>query len=153
MTDLNNIFSNKKTKANSNYDEKIGTQTKAILTVIQRQKDLESSIDNLFQKTDLNSQTLSKNSKKFFNEIKTLKEDNFELRKKIKILETFNSKLIKQIKLFSTKDETKKLEKYIDLWDPMQFVNRIELEEHTKKTQQVITKIIEEFLNEPDLKK
>ena len=134
MTDLNNLFSNKKTKVNSNYDEKIGTQTKAILTVIQRQKDLESSIDNLFQKTDLNSQTLSKNSKKFFNEIKTLKEDNFELRKKVKILETFNSKLIKQIKLFSTKDETKKLEKYIDLWDPMQFVNGIELEEHKKNT-------------------
>ena len=68
MADINSIFSNK--KEDPSLDKKIDTQTKAILTLIQRQKDLESSLDIISQKTELNSNTQSDISKKFFKDMK-----------------------------------------------------------------------------------
>ena len=143
MGDLNSLFGK---SDNSSTDQKLETQTKAVLTLIQRQKDLESSLDLISQKTELNSNTQSESVRNFFKEIKSLKEDVFEIKSRLKKIEEFNKKVILQMKLLSTKDETKKLEKYIDLWEPLNFVTHDVLREHTKKTQEVLRNIIEEFL-------
>ena len=151
MADINSIFSNK--KDDPSLDKKIDTQTKAILTLIQRQKDLESSLDIISQKTELNSNTQSDISKKFFKDMKAMKEDIFELKSRVKKIEDFIKKMTNQMKLLSTKDEIKKLEKYIDLWNPLDFVTHETLSNHTKKSQEVLTEIIEEFLYDKKDKK
>ena len=48
-----------------------------------------------------------------------MKEDIFELKSRVKKIEDFIKKMTNQMKLLSTKDEIKKLEKYIDLWNPL----------------------------------
>jgi hypothetical protein len=140
------IFTTKNKEETSDFKEKVDNQTKAILTIIQRQKDLEENIDLLSQKNKLNSHSQENNFRKSFDNIKNLKEENLQLKLKVKKFEEFNSKLIKQLKLFSLKDETIKLEKYIDLWNPMNFLTRSELTKFKKEIKEDLKKIIEDFM-------
>ena len=71
-----------------------------------------------------------------------------DLKQEIEEIKEFNSKMSKQIKLMSTRDEVAKLEKYIDLWEPMNFVTKEMLDESQKKTKKEIQKIIEDFLKQ-----
>ena len=146
MAEISNIFQ-KSDNSQNNFKDKIDTQTKAILNVIQRQKDIENEIDILSQKADLSSTTTSENSKKFFRDIKNLRDDNLEIKRELQSLKNFNRKLLSQLKLFTIKDETKKLEKYINLWNPLGFITKDELNDFKKKQKDELKKIIKEFMN------
>ncbi len=121
------IFSNSKDdKAKAVSRDKIDINSKAILNVVQRQKDFESNLDLINDKLELIDHNSVKNNKDNFKEMKSIKSDIRDLKLEIKNIKEFNSKIIKQIRLMSSKDEVKKLEKYIDLWNPMDFVSRDE---------------------------
>jgi len=141
-----NIFSSDGGKPQEEFKEKVDTHSKAILGVIGRQKDIESSIDLIDEKIELLDHNSIKNFKLVFNDIKSIKTTLRELKQEIDTIKEFNSKVSKQIKLMSTVDEVAKLEKYIDLWDPMNFVTQEMLANSEKKTKENIKKIIEDFL-------
>lgn len=128
------------------FATKVDTHSKAILTVTQRQKDLEGKLDLIDEKIELLDHNSISNFKKVFNDIKSLRTEILELKEEIKTIKEFDSKVAKQLKLMTTKDEVMKLEKYIDLWNPIEFVTR---EEYTKGKEEfinILKKIIEEFL-------
>ncbi len=142
----NNIFGGGDEKLQSEFKEKVDTQTKALLGMVQRQKDLESSIDLLDEKIELLDHNSIKNFKKVNQDMKNIKSDLRELKSEIEIIKEFNDKVKKQLKLMSTRDEVAKLEKYIDLWNPMNFITREELEEFHQKVKDDLQNIVEEFL-------
>lgn len=144
----NNIFGNKDLQNGEEFREKVDVHSKAILTVVERQKDLESSIDLLDEKIELLDHNSVKNFKKVFSDVKSLRSDMREIKQEIIKIQEFNSKMSKQLKLMTTVDEVMKLEKYIDLWNPMEFVTRDELKEMHNKTVEELKGVIEKFLKE-----
>ncbi len=147
----NSIFGDSKDEHADSF-AKIDTHSKAILTVTQRQKDLESKIDLLGEKIELLDHNSIANIKKINSDIKSLRTDMRDLTQDLGDLKSFNAKVKKQISLMTTKDEVKKLEKYIDLWNPMTFVTRDELKKSKEETLNAIKDIIGDFL-EPTSKK
>lgn len=142
-----NIFENKK-KAQGEVKEQVDTHSKAILTVTQRQKDIEGSLDLLQEKIDLLDHNTVRNFRKLTEELKEAKLEIREIRGDIENLREFNQKVAKQLKLMTTKDEVSKLEKYIDLWEPLNFVTREELEGVKDQFKKEVEEIIEKFLKE-----
>jgi predicted RNase H-like nuclease (RuvC/YqgF family) len=145
------IFGDSKDE-NSEAFTKIDTHSKAILIVTQRQKDLESKLDLVSEKIELLDHNSISNIKKINSDIKSLRTDMRDLTTNLEELKSFNSKVKKQLSLMTTKDEVKKLEKYIDLWNPMTFVTRQELKKNKEDTVEMIREIIGDFLNKPDNK-
>ena len=86
----NNIFGSSD-KSQTEFKEKVDTHSKALLTVVGRQKDLESSIDLINEKIELLDHNSVKNFKKLFNEVKQVKEDMRDLKLEIRNLNEFNS--------------------------------------------------------------
>ena len=144
----NNIFGNNDNKKADDFTNKVDTHSKAILTVIERQKDIESSLDLMNEKVELVDHNSIKNFKKIFNDIRDVKNDVRELKQEIQKLGEFNSRLTKQLALLTTKDEVTKLEKYIDLWDPMGFITRDELEENNKKQIEKLKEVLIKIIGE-----
>lgn len=144
----NNIFGGGEKEQQKEFKEKVDTHSKAILTVVERQKNLENSLDLINEKIELLDHNTIKNVKKVMNDIKTLRSDVRDLKQDLKDLKSFDSKVQKQLQLMTTKDEVEKLEKYIDLWQPMDFVTRQELGDFRSKIKNDIEKIIENFLDE-----
>lgn len=141
---VNNIFGSSKT--GDEFKDKIDIQSKAILTVVERQKELESSTDLISEKLELLDHNTILNFKKIFSEIKSLRDDLRETKQEIANIREFNIKMVKQIKLMSSKDEVMKLEKYIDLWNPMDFISREEFMQSKKQIFKDLLKEIENFL-------
>ena len=142
----NSIFGDSKDE-NKEAFTKIDTHSKAILVVTQRQKDLESKIDLIGEKIELLDHNSISTIKKLNSDIKSLRTDMRDLTGDLDNLKLFNSKVKKQLSLMTTKDEVKKLEKYIDLWNPMSFVTRPELDKHREETVSMIKEIIGDFLD------
>jgi len=114
-------------KAQTEFNDKVNVHSKALLNVVERLKDLESSLDLLNDKIELLDHNSVKNFKEIFHDIKVSRENISELKSSFVKVNEFNHKITKQIKLMTTKNEVSKLEKYIDLWNPMEFVSRDEV--------------------------
>lgn len=143
----NSIFSNSDKKS-PDFQDKVDTHSRTLVSVIQRQKDLEASFDLFNEKLELLDHNAVKNFKNIFDDLREIKNEIRDLKHEIEILKEFNSKVTKQLRLFSPKDEVEKLEKYIDLWNPMQFVTRDELRDHREKIKKDLIGIIEKFLED-----
>lgn len=143
----NNIF-NSGDKKSEKFEEKFETHSKSLINVIERQKDLESSLDLASEKLELLDHNSIKNFKKISNDVKHIRDEMHDIKEDIQNLKDFNSKMQKQIKLMASSDEVTKLEKYIDLWDPMDFVTREEFDLYKQNFKKELQKIIEEFLHE-----
>lgn len=142
-----NIFSGSP-KPEEQFAEKVDTHTKTLLSIIQRQKDLESTVDLINEKLELIDHNSVKNNKSNFTDMKSVKTDIKEIREEIAGMKELTSKIARQLKLMSTSDEVAKLEKYIDLWNPMDFVTRQELEKYSDDVKKDLIKVIEEHLRE-----
>jgi seryl-tRNA synthetase len=141
-----NIFNNNDSKNKEEIFLKIETLSKLILKLTENQKSQEDSLDLLTQKLEIIDKSSVDNFKKYFNEIKNLKQDLKDIRSELEKIKDTQKKIIKQLKLTTTKDEVKKLEKYIDFWEPINFVTKEEFQEYREKLKADLTEIIEAFL-------
>ncbi len=147
MANNMNLFgSGKPDEKQVEFYDKVDTHSKALLTLVQRQKDIESSMDLLNERIELLDHNSVSQLKKIFDDNKTLREEIKDLKHEIKEIKEFNMKVIKQLKLVATHDEVVKLEKYIDLWNPMEFVTRDELVEHRDKVKSEVERIFKKYL-------
>jgi predicted nucleic acid-binding Zn-ribbon protein len=135
-------------KEEETFKSTVDTHSKALLTVVQRQKDLESSVDLLSEKLELLDHNAVKNFKKYNNEMKELRVEIRDLKVSMEQIKEFNEKVARQMKMLAGRDEVTKLEKYIDLWEPMNFLTRDEMEDFRSKIKEDFEKIIEKFLHE-----
>lgn len=142
-----NIFGGP-TKTSPEFQEKVETHSKAILTVVERQKDLESNLDLANEKIELLDHNTVKNFKQTFQDTKSTKEEIKNLKKEIKTLKEANIKIAKQLQLMASRDEVTKLEKYIDLWNPMNFLTRDEIEDYKQTLKKEFEKIVRDFMKD-----
>jgi BMFP domain-containing protein YqiC len=148
-----NIFnSGSDKKSDDQFKEKVDVQSKAILTVTQRQKDLESSVDIINEKLEMLDHNSVSNYKKVNTDLKNIRDEIHDIKEEVRKIQEFNAKVVKQIKMMAGSDEVAKLEKYIDLWNPMDFVTREELEKSNKQTVEVLREIVGSFLTEDKAK-
>lgn len=134
------LFSNDNKKNNETFERKVDNQTKAIFTVVERQKKLESLFENLNEKSDLLEKNITDNDSHSSKNIKSIREELKELKKEIEKLKEFSQKVKRELLGVTRKEDTDVLKKYIDLWEPMDFVTREELNKMKKE----IIKSIEE---------
>lgn len=139
-------FGSDSTQATQDLQTKIDTHSKALVSIVERQKNLESKVDITDDKIELLDHNVIKEIKSINQDTKHLQDEIHDIKEELEIIKEFQSKVRKQFKIMTTKDEVQKLERYIDLWNPMQFATHDQLLETKDKIISSITTEIEKFL-------
>ena len=91
------------------------------------------------------NQNMIEEYKKLIRNIKTAEEDIKEVKKDLFNVKEIVSGLTKELTLFARKDSLQVLEKYINLWNPMNFVTEKDVINLIRRSENVVSR--EEFLN------
>lgn len=89
---------------------------------------LEDRYSNLHKKTTVSEQNLISYNKRQNNELKLVNQEMLELRRMIDSLDSKLLLIIKELKISAKKEEVELLKKYVNLWEPIKFVTRKEVE-------------------------
>ena len=103
-----------------------------IRNISRRLKVLEGRYTSLRNKSTVTEQNMLSRNKMLSTEIKTTNSDLHELRSEINEIKDRIMLIIKELQDSAKKDEVKVLERYINLWEPVKFVTRKEVEEIVK---------------------
>ena len=123
-------------KGKDNKENQLKDYSDDIMQLNRRLKVLEEGINNLRKKILVNEQNdLSRHKKILFEEKTTLSEIN-ELKKELESLTRTIKEIISELKTTARKQDVEVLKKYIDMWNPIEFV-----------TEPVVERIINEKLN------
>ena len=101
----------------------------------RRLRTLEERYTNLQTKTQITEQNMLSRNKRISVEIKTINLDMNEIKKELLEVKDRILLLLKEIQSLAKKEELQVLNKYINLWEPINFVTRTE-----------VAQIIEEIL-------
>ena len=134
--------------ANQDLLQKVDTHSKALVSIIERQKDLESKVEIVDEKVELLDHNIIKEIRTLNQDIKHLRDEIHDLKHSVEMFQEFQSKVKKQFKITATHDEVQKLERYIDLWNPMQFATREEMLDMKEHIINFLADKIEEFLDD-----
>ncbi len=97
------------------------------------------------------NQNMIEEYKKLLRNLKTVEDDLKEIKKDLFNVKEIVSGLTKEMGFFARKDNLQVLEKYINLWNPMNFVTEKDVINLIKRSENVVSK--EEFLNAIDKQK
>ncbi len=98
--------------------------TDQLNTMGARVKIGEERYSELRKKLLVVEQNMLSNHKKAMLEVKSLQSDVTEIRRTIQAIEDKMITIIKELRLTARKEEIDVMRKYIDLWDPVKFVSR-----------------------------
>jgi len=99
-----------------------------VTTVSRRVRMMEERYENLRRKTQLLEDNLLVAQKKLFAEIKATTDDTLDFKEKMKDMQSKLLMLINEIHLLAKKEDIDVLKRYIEMWDPVKFVNRQQVE-------------------------
>jgi len=88
---------------------------------------LEERNANLNRKVELIERNLIEFNKKENQEIKTINAEIIEMQKQISVIKNNVSLIVRELQLTAKKDEFNSLKKYVEVWDPVEFVTRNEV--------------------------
>ena len=111
-------------------------------SVSRRLRIIESRYTDLNRKTQVTEKNMLNERKRFITEIKTINSDVLELKRSLNEVMFKMEIVVSELSNFAGKEDLASLKKYIELWEPVKFVTRNEVE-----------KIIEEKLEEKKIKK
>lgn len=129
---------------------KVDTHSKALVSIVERQKDLEGKVEITGDKIEMLDHNIIKELRSINQDIKHLRDEIHDLKHEMEMIKEFESKVKRQFKIVTTKDEVQRLERYIDLWNPMQFATKSELLDIRDDIITHITQEIEKFLHEDE---
>lgn len=98
-----------------------------VTDVSRRLRTLEERNANLQSKIQLTEQNMISRNRHITTEIKTLNSDIGEIKKEINEIKERILSIINELKITAKKEEVRILEKYINLWEPVNFVTRNEV--------------------------
>ncbi|MBN2457664.1 hypothetical protein JXB31_00865 [Candidatus Woesearchaeota archaeon] len=104
----------------------------AIRETSRRLRVLEERYSGVRKNIQLNEQNMLSESKKNATEIKTINVDMVEIKKSIRSIGEELKQIIKELKLTVKKEEFKVMERYLNLWQPMDYVSHTEMENRIK---------------------
>ena len=102
--------------------------TYVISDLNNRVRNLENRHDLFGERLLVVNQNMIEEYKDLTKDIQLLNEEMKELKKDMFQMRDIIGNLVKEMGAFAKKDQVKVLEKYIDLWNPLGFVTRDELE-------------------------
>ncbi|MFH1510332.1 MAG: hypothetical protein ABIF10_01470 [Candidatus Woesearchaeota archaeon] len=94
----------------------------------RRLRVLEEQHTNLRRKMQVTDQNMLSYNKKNITEIRTVNMEINELRRTIEDVQSNILLIIKELRLCAKKEEVNVLQKYINMWEPVNFVTRLEVE-------------------------
>ena len=101
--------------------------------IMRRLRLLEERYSGLRKKTQFSEQNMLKDTKDIFIELKTLNETISDLKNEMIMLNEKILKLETEIGSSVNKSELNALSKYLEMWQPMDFLTRKQAEELLKK--------------------
>ncbi len=117
-----------------------GNETSFLLSDINiRIRSLETKHNLLGERLLLVNQNMIEEYKKTLKELDVINSEISEIKNDVRSIKTAIKDIVKEMEVFAKKEHLKVLEKYINIWNPMNFVTSEELE-----------KIIQEKLKKGD---
>lgn len=92
-----------------------------------RVKLLEERAENLRNHIDLVDASLVEKHKTVISEVRGIEDGQRALRADMDMLKDIVERLTRRLDAFASKEEVKVLERYVELWQPLNFVTRSEL--------------------------
>ncbi|MBI2138160.1 hypothetical protein HYU13_01100 [Candidatus Woesearchaeota archaeon] len=134
MVDMQNPFSQLEDKKAWQKQEqgKIGIPPSMVQeteNVFSRIRVLEERYNNLRTEVKLTEDNMVKKNKKLATDLKTLTSDITEVRHEIEEVKERILLLVKELQGFAKKGDIQTLQKYIEMWEPLNFVTHQELED------------------------
>ena len=99
-----------------------------VANIGRRMRTLEERTSNLIRKSQIAEQNMLMNNKKVVTEIKTINADINELKKGLDEIREHLRQVVEELKRCAKKEEIKIVQKYVDMWEPVRFVTRNEVE-------------------------
>ena len=94
---------------------------------------IEDTVENLRSKLQLTNENMLSNDKEIRADIKVAISDIDELKRELEDVKEKIRSMIAEIKGYAKKEDFLVLKKYIDLWEPLNFVTRDEVEKLIKE--------------------
>lgn len=101
--------------------------------LMRRVRVLEERYSSIRKNIQVNEQNMLSINRKLMTEAKTINMDLGELKQNMHEMKEEMLLVIKELKETVKKEEVQVLEKYINLWEPLNFVTHAELEKALKK--------------------
>jgi len=114
----------------------------SINAIDRRLRTLESRYNDISRKIHFMDKSNTTERKRIFDELKAADSINLEQKRDITEIRSTLTKVISELKNFAVVEDLNTLKKYIELWDPLNFVTRAE-----------VIGIIEEIIKEKASKK
>lgn len=105
----------------------------AVNAIDARVKILEGRYNDLSRRAQFSEKSLLEERSRFLKEIKVVNEEILDLKRRVEDLNSKMEIVISELKNCTRKDEIDTLSKYIDLWEPVNFVTRKEVEQIVKE--------------------
>ena len=118
----------KKISEKEQIDQLMNRLTEDSESLGRRIRLLEEQLANLRRRVLVLDQNMLMGNKKNLNEVKSINSELMEFKKTMDELDNKLLLVIKELKLTAKKDEVDVLQKYINLWEPINFVTRTEVE-------------------------
>ncbi|MDO8740081.1 MAG: hypothetical protein Q7J54_00730 [Candidatus Woesearchaeota archaeon] len=98
-----------------------------------RLRSLEESYINLRKKVQVSDQNMLSSNRKFADEIKAINADILDIKHEIADVKEKMLEVIKELRSSAKDEDVRVLEKYIELWQPLNFVTRNEVKKIVKE--------------------
>jgi len=112
-----------------------------VTTSLRRLRVLEERYSTIHRKTQVYEQNSLVKNRKFDSDIKTINEDLRELKKEINEVKDKMIMLVSELQSCAKREEVEILKKYLNLWEPLNFITRNELKK-------ILDDVVEEKLRE-----
>ena len=110
-------------------DSDIKAVSPELESTINRLRVLEERYTNLQTEVRVTEENMIKRNKKLSTDIKTLISDITEIRKEIHEIKDKVLMIVKELQMGAKRADVDVLKKYIDMWEPMNFVTHKEVED------------------------
>lgn len=101
--------------------------------IATRLKIIEERYNTLRKKSQLTEQNIIESDKNNFNEIRLIQDNLLEVKRSVKNLAEKLSLLTDEVTTFASKNEFSVLQRYVDFWQPLDFVTRKEVNDFLRK--------------------
>ena len=128
--ELSGLFGKKEEEVGPSVSDLLGQ----VSGVARRLRILESRYTDLSRKAQVTEKNMLAERKRFTSEIKTLDSDILEIKRDLNDIKTKMDMIIGELKNFAAKEDIEAIRKYVELWEPVNFVTRDEVEKIVKET-------------------
>ena len=118
------------TKEKKKIDPEVVALRHDFNSLSRRLRELEERSQNLRKKVQMTDQNFMNQNKRSMQELKTVHSEMRELKHFMNDLDNKMLLLIKELRLCARKEEVKVLDRYISIWEPINFMSRKEAERY-----------------------